>query len=370
MNRKHLASWLHFVSIEGVGWSTASKLLDHFQTPEAIFEASKDSLKNIGASQKLIDALANRADITSYLDKLWSWLDESENNFVVTPMDSDYPSLLKQISSAPLILYGTGHRVLLNSPQLAIVGTRNPTPQGKQITADFAATIAKRGVTITSGMALGIDGVAHQACLTAKGNTIAVAGTGLDRVYPARHKSLAHAIQNEGLLLSEYALGTQVRGSNFPRRNRIIAGMSLGVLVVEAAIKSGSLITAQYALEQSREVFAIPGSIHNVLAKGCHQLIKEGAHLVESADEILNELGFLASAQSELNQYGESARQEIEDLEESERELLHNIDFSPLPIDDLVERCKKSVADLSPILLTLELKGLISSVAGGYQRQR
>ena len=370
MNRTILKNWLELIDIKGIGWATANQLLSHFGSVEALFDASDKALLEIGASKKLIDAIHNRQDISKYINRAWQWLEASELNFIITPLDSDYPSLLKQVSSPPLILYGSGRKELLNSRQLAIVGTRNPTPQGQQITQDFASTVARRGLTITSGMALGIDGLAHQASLAVNGGTIAVVGTGLDRVYPARHKSLAKEIQQNGLLLSEYSLGTQVRGSNFPRRNRIIAGLSLGVLVVEAAIKSGSLITAQYALEQSREVFAIPGSIHNVLSKGCHQLIREGATLVESAEQILAELGFLAAAQNELSSEPESALSNLAELDENERNLLDYIDFAPLPMDELVERCEKSVADLSPILLTLELKGLISSVAGGYQRQR
>ncbi|WP_144392456.1 DNA-processing protein DprA [Pleionea sediminis] len=363
MSPKRLQLWITLSKINRIGWSTSKKLLSHFESIEHLFDATEEELEATGASNELVKNIlsAKLEDISKQL----SWLEESQDHFIIYPDHRDYPRLLKESPGAPILLYAKGKLDLIHSPQIAVVGTRNPTVGGKNATSDFAGTFAKNGLVVTSGLALGIDGFAHQAALRSGGYTIAVAGTGLDRVYPARHKSLAYDIAEQGLLLSEFELGTGVRGTNFPRRNRIISGLSLGVLVVEAAIKSGSLITAQYALEQGRDVFAIPGSIHNPMAKGCHWLIKEGAHLVEDADDILQHLGWLAEVNSESMK-----ERTAEKLSPEQNELLNQIDFSPTPLDDLVERCKKSVAELHTNLLTLELEGWIVSSAGGFQRQK
>lgn len=395
MNPLQLQRWFTLSQLDRVGWTTSQKLLDHFKTIDEVFEASEADLLATGASEALCQRLLAAEPVN--IDHELEWLAADSSHHIVTPDQSSYPRLLKECAGAPIILYGKGDISLLHQPQIAIVGTRNPTPAGKLAAKDFAAEMARQGLVITSGMALGIDGIAHQAALSSGGATIAVAGTGLDRVYPARHKQLAHQIVEQGLIISEFALGTPVRGINFPKRNRIISGLSLGVLVIEAAIKSGSLITAQMAVEQSREVFALPGSVNNTLAKGCHALIKQGAHLVETADDVLQQIGWLAQAQSdkgesqqnsesaeafkaakhpdangkkEASLAGASPKNAIDSLDEESLDVLRQIDFCYTSLDLLVERCEKSVADLSSKLLTLELDGWITSGAGGYQRQK
>lgn len=368
MNPDLLQYWFTLSSIEGVGWATSQKLLSHFDSITDLFSASRAELEAIGASDKFIEAIlsAQPADISKVCD----WIAQSDNHWVITPDSPHYPRLLREAAGAPMILFAKGNVDLLHQPQIAIVGTRNPTASGREAAYEFSQVMCKRGLTITSGLALGIDGIAHEAALDADGNTIAVMGTGIDRIYPARHQALAHRIAEQGLILSEFALGTGVRGCHFPKRNRIISGLSLGVLVVEAALKSGSLITAHYAVEQGRDVFAIPGSIHNTLAKGCHALIKQGAVLVETADDILEHLGWIAQAQQEGCLQRNTELLDSSELTPEIVSILHEIDFCPTPMDVLVERCKKSVADLSAILLTLELEGWIVQATGGYQRQK
>ena len=258
------------------------------------------------------------------------------------------------------MLFIRGILELLATPQIAIVGSRNPSRLGKQTAEDFAKTLANFGFTITSGLALGIDAASHIGALQAEGHTIAVAGTGLDRVYPARHKQLATEILQTGAIVSEFPPGTAARAINFPRRNRIISGLSIGLLVVEAAQRSGSLITARMALEQGREVFAIPGSIHNPLARGCNALIREGAKLVETTQDILEELGqYFQSPETK------SAATQQTKLDLEQQNLLNLILYSPTFIDDLVRETGKSIEVIASILLILELEGYIASTAGG-----
>jgi len=248
---------------------------------------------------------------------------------------------------------------LLNQPQIAIVGSRNPSPQGVQTAQQFATTLAQYGFVITSGLALGIDAAAHQGALAASGRTIAVAGTGLDRVYPARHKQLATDILQHGTIISEFPPGTAAKANHFPRRNRIISGLCLGLLVVEAAKQSGSLITARLALEQNREVFAIPGSIHNPLARGCNALIRQGAKLVETTDDIFEELG--QYNQQPTNKPAENFKTTLDPEQEN---LLNLVQFSPTTIDYLIEETGLSIEIISSILLVLELEGYIASQPG------
>lgn len=368
MNPELLQYWFTLSNIEGVGWATSRKLLAHFNNSISdLFAASRTELEATGASEKLVKAIlsAKPADLSEVLN----WLSLADNHRVITPDSSFYPRLLKETANPPMILFAKGNADLLHQPQIAIVGTRNPSVGGREAAESFTRVMCEQGLTITSGLALGVDGIAHQTALDSGGTTIAVMGTGIDRIYPARHQALAHRIAEQGLILSEFPLGTGVRGSHFPKRNRIISGLSLGVLVVEAALKSGSLITAHFAVEQGRDVFAIPGSIHNTLAKGCHALIKQGALLVETADDILQHLGWLAKAQMEVDDNDVTCTKS-KDLAPEVASILHEIDFSPTPLDVLVERCKKSVADLSAILLTLELEGWIVQATGGYQRQK
>ena len=262
------------------------------------------------------------------------------------------------------MLFVRGNSELLSLPQIAIVGSRNPSSLGEETAYDFAKTLSLHGFVITSGLALGIDSASHRGALGAKGYTVAVAGTGLDRVYPARHKDLAIEIVTSGAMISEFPPGTSAKADHFPRRNRIISGLCQGLLVVEAATQSGSLITARMALEQNREVFAIPGSIHNPLARGCNALIREGAKLVETTHDILEEL-------IQFNQQDEkftlNTVQSTLDLEQ--QTLLNRVMFSPTSVDYLVENSGKSVEVISSMLLILELQGYLEATAGGcYMR--
>ncbi len=288
-----------------------------------------------------------------------SWLDQ-QNNCIVTFNDTNYPPQLKEIADPPPILFVRGNPALLSRPQIAIVGSRNPSSLGEETAFNFAKTLSQHGFVITSGLALGIDAASHRGALNTKGYTIAVAGTGLDRVYPARHKELATEIVNTGVMISEFPPGTTAKANHFPRRNRIISGLCQGLLVVEAAKQSGSLITARMALEQNREVFAIPGSIHNPLARGCNALIREGAKLVETTLDILEELNQCYQQDEKLPPF---SMQSTLDLEQ--QTLLNRVMFSPTSVDNLVENTGESVEVISSMLLILELQGYLEATAGG-----
>ncbi|MDR3221213.1 MAG: DNA-processing protein DprA, partial [Candidatus Accumulibacter sp.] len=286
-----LANWLRLTLIPGIGGRTQRKLLTAFGLPDAIFSAGRVSLRALigdKAARLLLDT-GNDAAIAAAA----AWAQKSGQH-IVTLADSAYPRALLEIPDPPTLLYVLGRVELLNQPVLSIVGSRNPTPQGVLNAEQFARALSEAGLTIASGMALGIDAAAHRGALAAQGDTIAFVGTGIDRVYPARNRELAHEIGAKGVIVSEFPIGTPVVASNFPRRNRLISGIARGVLIVEAAVESGSLITARLAAEQGREVFAIPGSIHSPQARGCHRLIKEGAKLVETAQDILEELRWAA----------------------------------------------------------------------------
>jgi DNA processing protein len=292
-----------------------------------------------------------------------AWL-EQPGNHLLRLDDPRYPPLLRQIPYPPPLLFVHGDPDCLRLPQLAIVGTRNPTPLGRETAQRFAAYLAEFGLVITSGLALGIDAAAHEGALASGGRTLAVMGTSLDRVYPARNRDLAHAIAERGALVSELPIGTPPVAENFPRRNRLISGLALGVLVVEAATQSGSLITARLANEQGREVFAIPGSIHNPLAKGCHALIRQGAKLVETAADILEELGALATAASEPASCPAAASSSAA-LDDEYRQLLATMGDEPVGIDLLVDRCGLTAEAVSSMLLILELEGYVAAIPGG-----
>lgn len=283
---------------------------------------------------------------------------------IITIQDPLYPELLKQIADPPAVLFVQGDVSLLSQWQLAIVGSRNPSKSGQGLAFDFARYLVQGNIVVTSGMAMGIDAAAHQGALAVAGKTIAVIGTGLDRVYPAKNRDLAHSIAETGAIVSEYPLGTPPRAENFPRRNRLISGMSLGTLVVEAAIQSGSLITARMALEQGREVFAIPGSIHNPLARGCHRLIREGAKLVETAKDILEELGAMAAF--EMNPVASADEIDTKPDDDQDYQLLFEcLAYDPLEIDRLVECSGLTPEAVSSMLLLLELQGKVESLPGG-----
>jgi DNA processing protein len=341
----------------GVGCRTFLRLLES-HTPAQLFAESASVLSALGLKSDIVSAIRNPD--WSLIDYDLAWLSQA-NNSVITLNDPSYPAQLKEIADPPPLLFVRGNAELLSLPQIAIVGSRNPSSVGLEIAFNFAKTLSHCGFVITSGLALGIDAASHQGALKVNGYTIAVAGTGLDRVYPSRHKELATQIVNTGAMISEFPPGTTAKANHFPRRNRIISGLCQGLLVVEAAKQSGSLITARMALEQNREVFAIPGSIYNPLARGCNALIREGAKLVETTQDILEE----------LNQYNQQddnfipiAMQSTLDLEQ--QTLLNLIPFSPTSIDTLVENANASVEVISSMLLILELQGYLEATAGGH----
>lgn len=351
--------WLHLLQIPGIGNETARKLLAAFGLPSQIFQTEFAALQTQVPARiaRLIlqepdDALKAQIELTQ------QWLQQTGNH-VFTLADACFPSNLLTIPDPPLMLYLKGRIELLAVPGVAVVGSRNATAQGVQNAEKFSEHLSHAGLTVCSGLAAGIDAAAHQGALRGQGSTIAVIGTGADIVYPARNRALAHQIAEQGCIVSEYALATPAIASNFPRRNRIISGLSQAVLVIEAAAQSGSLITARMAAEQGRDVFAIPGSIHSPLAKGCHQLIKQGAKLVETAQDILDEIQVLSGPESKLPIV--SSTPEIA----PEHELLSIIGYDPVHMDVLMTRSDLSIHELSAQLLELELHGKIEVLASG-----
>jgi DNA processing protein len=288
-----------------------------------------------------------------------AWLDGDAARSVVTVGDAAYPPLLLETADPPLLLYAQGRIELLQAPSLAVVGSRNPTAQGSDNARAFARHLSQTGLTVVSGLALGIDGAAHEGALEGRGNTIAVMGTGADRIYPARHRDLAHRIAEQGLLLTEFDIGMPPLAENFPQRNRIIAGLARGTLVVEAALPSGSLSTARAAVEAGREVFAIPGSIHSPQSRGCHALIKQGAKLVEAAEDILGEL-----------HWGAAAPPPAPVEPGTETPLLQALGHEPATLDALGARTGLGAAELSAQLLELELEGQVARLPGGLFQRR
>lgn len=363
MNLEAIAWYKTLLAIPGVGPATIKHWHSQFTAIDQLFSAPTARLHQLGLPAKIISQL-HRAT-PSDLEHERRWLASSPQHFILTLDDPDYPVLLKQIDDPPALLFGKGAKSLLHQSQLAVVGSRNPSPLGRDLAGSFAGELVRQSMTITSGLAMGIDAQAHQAALRNHGYTVAVVGSGLERIYPKQNIKLAQAIADSGVIISELPLTEPPKAHHFPRRNRIIAGLSLGVLVIEAAAKSGSLITARLAMEQNREVFALPGALNNPLAKGCHRILKQGAHLVESVGEILEHLGYLALAQQQL-----AVMPTAQPSSAGAAELLAFIDYSPTSLDTLVERTQKAVADLSPKLLTLELDGWIKQTAGGYLRQK
>ncbi len=364
MNLPALQSWLTLLRAPGVGGVTVARLLATFGSAEAAVAAGPAALRPLGLPEEALQFFASGGDPEGLALDL-EWLGKPGRG-LLTLEDPRYPERLRQIAQAPGALFYQGDPELLGLPQLAIVGARSATPQGLENARAFAAELARRGLCITSGLALGIDGAAHRGALEAGGMTIAVCATGLDRVYPARHRELAHDIVREGLMISEFPVGVAALAEHFPRRNRIISGLAMGVLVVEAAPESGSLITASYANEQGREVFAIPGSIHNPLARGCHRLIRQGAKLVESVDDILEEIA------PQLRQR-RAALVAAEALPEDPQQarVLECLGTEPRSFDQLQADSGLDAAALSEALLALELSGEVAAAAGGaYQRLR
>lgn len=338
----------------GVGNAALLRLLTAFGSPEAVLTSGRSALA-LHLSPAQCDAVLGTPD-SAQRDAALAWL-EQPGNSLMTLGDADYPAALLEIADPPAILYCKGRRELLGRPALGIVGSRNATPQGLRDAEAFALALSNAGLTVISGLALGIDAAAHRGGLAGAASSVAVIGTGLDRIYPARNKALAHELAANGLIVSEFALGTPPLPGHFPRRNRLISGLSRGVLVVEAAPDSGSLITARVAAEQGREVFAIPGSIHSPLARGCHALIKQGAKLVESAADVLDELAWQQRLTPPV-------------LPESEPDpVLDALDGAPTSLDSLAQKTGLTLDALSAKLLTLELDGRIAALPGGrYQK--
>lgn len=354
-----IGAWLRLTLVPGLGNAALRKLLSEFGSAEAVLAAHHASLARIVAPE--VAAQVSSGGNADGARQALAWLDDPANHLVKLG-DAEYPQLLLQTVDPPPVLYVKGRLELLNRPSLAIVGSRNATSQGANNAIEFARALSDAGVTVVSGLALGIDAAAHRGGLAGAASSLAVVGTGLDVVYPARNKGLAHELAERGALLSEFPLATPPLGGNFPRRNRVISGMSLGCLVVEAALQSGSLITARLANEQGREVFALPGSIHSPLAKGCHALIKQGAKLVESANDILEELRLPpARPQAGADPVTEPVAARV----------LDELGYDPCSLDSLCARTGLAMDALSSALLQLELAGLVEALPGDrYQRTR
>lgn len=356
--REDHEAWLRFLLIPGVSGSNQRRLLREFGTPSDALHATASQLEHLIGREAAL-ACRHGAD-PALVDASLAWL-ELPRNRLITLADLEYPKLLLQIADPPVALYARGQAPLLDRPALAVVGSRNATPGGAADANAFARALSDAGLTIVSGLALGIDAAAHRGGLAGSASSIAVLGTGADRVYPGRNRNLAHQLSEEGLILTEFPLGTPAVAANFPRRNRIISGLTRGCLVVEAALRSGSLITARLALDQGREVFAIPGSIHSPLAKGCHWLIKQGAKLVESAQDVLEELGMPRAEQSRAPARPPPSPEA--------QPLLAAMGYDPVDLDTICVRAGLTPDAASAMLLLLELDGHVSRLAGGmYQR--
>jgi DNA processing protein len=369
-----LAAWVRLTSIPGIGGESQRHLLKAFGLPGAIFAASGSAVRGV-IGEALAERLASH-DAGAEIEAALAWSLEPGNR-IVTLADADYPQTLLATADPPVMLYVKGRAELLNRPAVAIVGSRNATKQGEANAEAFAATLSAAGLTVVSGLALGIDAAAHRGALKGGGSTVAFIGTGADRIYPASNEPLAREIAEKGCVVSEFPLGIAALPGNFPRRNRLIAGISLGCLVVEAAERSGSLITARLALDVGREVFAIPGSIHSPLAKGCHKLIKQGAKLVEKAEDILEELRWEAPTMSRSDcsvapspgEGGGGRGRSSVVAEAGEGPVLGVLGHDPCSLDTLAARSGLTPAHLLAILLPLELEGRVAQLPGGlYQR--
>ena len=359
--------WWLLALAPDLGIAGIRRLLAHFGDAGAVVAGSRAELMAAGISHKAACAIHNPDQ--KALAVLEAWLAEANHHLVPWSAD-EYPSLLKEIARPPVVLFVCGSVDALSLPQLAIVGSRKATHGGNDNARNFAHYLALHGFCITSGLALGIDAAAHHGALAAKGKTIAVCGTGLDQIYPERHQELAALICETGALVSEFPLGTPPRSENFPQRNRIISGLSVGTLVVEAGLRSGALITARSAGEQGREVFAIPGSIHNPLSKGCHRLIRQGAKLVETARDIGEELSGLLGEMRQHTLFEPSAAVAEPSPDPQYELLLEAMGWDPVSADLLVERTQLTADQVSSMLLILELDGRIKPLSSGRYQQR
>lgn len=375
-----LAKYLLFLRLPETGTGTYWQLREQGLDIETLLDSSPSALKSYlrPPACDALSAFYSGSVLARRLAQDLAYIKSQPDLHCLTFDDPRYPRLLREIPKPPPLLFVRGDHTCLSLPQVAIVGSRNPTAGGSENAERFARYLAECGFAITSGLALGVDAAAHQGALKAGGKTIAVMGTGIDLVYPARHRSLAQAILDAGgALVSEFPFGVTSLAANFPQRNRIISGLSGGTLVVEAAVQSGSLITASYALQHDREVFAIPGSIHNPLARGCHQLIRQGATLVETAQDIVDQLAGLISYKRQeagashrsLPLFHEPAKTTLPPVvDAAEQALLDALGFDPLPLDLLAERTGADIGSLSAGLIALEIKGLVQQTGACYQR--
>ena len=365
MNQSNLTPWLVLVHAIGFGPAKFKALIEHYSDVETIAKASANELSSFGLSKNTITAIKHPDMNRIEADISWS---VEKNHHILTFDDARYPPQLKNISDPPIVLYVRGDTDYLMQPQLAIVGSRTPTASGKKTAFEFARHLSDAGLTITSGLAQGIDGECHKGALKGLAGTIALVAHGLDIIYPAAHQQLAQAISESGAIVSEVPIGTAPLKGLFPSRNRIISGLSLGTLVVEAAIKSGTLITARLALEQGREVFAIPGSIHNPLARGCHLLIRQGAKLVETAQDIIEELsGPLSTIETDRKKV-KIADEATDILDPDHQKLLKCLAYDPISVDELVNQSGFTAAEVASMLLIMELEGNVVCQGGLYTR--
>lgn len=364
--------WLLLSCLPKFGARRQQAILEHFPDFHGLLTSNAATLKASGLVSETIEALEAWRRRNTAHPVVASTLAIHRNCLrtgtdILTMADADYPDPLRHIQDPPLVLYLRGDRTLLAREQIGIVGSRNATRAGLEHARSFAAALGRKGLLVTSGMALGVDGAAHSGALDAGFPTVAVIGNGVDQPYPYRHRTLSERIASEGVIVSEYPPGTSAKAGHFPRRNRIISGLSRGILVVEAGLKSGSLITARLALEQGREVFAIPGSVHNPLARGCHDLIRQGAKLVETVDDICEELGAWWSRQG---QEGTRTSKNLvtEGLDSREIAVLEALGYDPQSTDDLCSVTGLPADQLMQSLLLLELQGLVDAAPGGFQR--
>ena len=352
--RNDAIAWLGLTLVPGVSYTAQRSLLQAFASPQAALSASRPEVKQVAGdlvAKRLLDGPSPKL-----VDETLRWLSRPHCHMLALG-DAAYPRALLDTPDPPCVLYARGRIELLNEPAVAIVGSRNATPQGLRDAEALALALSESGLVIVSGLALGIDAAAHRGGLAGTGSSIAVMGTGPDRIYPRGNRDLASELAARGCLISEFAVGTPSVAHNFPQRNRLISGLSRGVLVVEAAVRSGSLNTARWALEQGRDVFAVPGSIHSALSKGCHSLLKQGAKLVESADDVLLELGMI----TRTTQMESPPRRAVE-----HDPILDEMGFAPASIDQLAQRTGLDAAKLAAHLSCLEIAGRVRAIPGGW----
>ncbi|MGB9736080.1 MAG: DNA-processing protein DprA [bacterium] len=351
-----LLYWIALRSVEGVGSIFYKRLINLFHTPENVFSASYDELMQVeGINQTIVNNIKQFDGF--YLAEEELKKIKSSHAYIITLNDPAYPPLLKQIEDPPPFFYAKGHRELLKgSTCVAVVGTRFPSPYGREVTEEITLALVKKGLTIVSGMAKGIDAIAHKTAINNKGKTIAIWGTGINRVYPSDNKQLALHIEKQGLILTEYSMDTPPLDVNFPERNRVISGMSIAVIVTEASLNSGTMITVSHALDQGRDVFAVPGPIYSMMSQGTNRLIKHGCGVVDSVDNLLKEIDLLLQSKPE--------KEPIADVTEPQLKILSVLSSTPLDLDTIIVQTKFDTAKVMSILTEMELKGIVRQLPG------